>query len=128
MNYQLHDFEIDSVVLENDSIIFSFPNGFHVVDENGQEVEPLRKKLVFRIDTAGSPVESSVWIRRVTRWKGWRDISFQQFTDLFQKGNMTIHDEYDSKYTNWKMIQLNAAASCSNIEMFIADILEVECL
>lgn len=46
MNYQLHDYEIDSVVLENDRIIFSFPNGFFVADENGQELKPLRKKPI----------------------------------------------------------------------------------
>ena len=59
---------------------------------------------------------------------GWKDISFKQFTALFRKGNMVIHDEYDSKLTNWKMIQLNACAKWSNIELFVTDIAEIECL
>jgi hypothetical protein len=41
---------------------------------------------------------------------------------------MIVHDEYDSKSTNWKMIQINTAARRSNIELFIADIIDVECL
>lgn len=132
MQYQLHDYEIDSIVLENDRIIFSFPNGFYVADENGKELKPLRKKLAFVIDKEGcpnDPLESFVYIRRI-KWgrKGWREISFKQFVSLFKKGNMVIHDEYDSKLTNWKMIQLNAAVSCSNIELFITDILDTECL
>lgn len=125
MNYQLHDYEIDSVVLENNSVIFSFPKGFYVEDENGQA---LRKKLIFRIDTDGFPMESFLSIRRI-RWlgRGWREISFKQFTALFKKGNMIIHDEYDSRYTNWKMIQLNACTNCSNIELFITDIEGIAC-
>ena len=58
---------------------------------------------------------------------GWKEISFKQFSSLFKKGNMVIYDEYDSKLTNWKMIQLNAGTSRSNIELFITDIIDVEC-
>lgn len=129
MNYQLHDYEIDSVVLENDSVIFFFPNGFHVEDENGQAAKPLRKKLVFHIDTDGFALESFLSIRKIN-WnrRGWREISFQRFTALFKKGNMIIHDEYDSKLTNWKMIQLNTCSQGTNIELFITDIANIECL
>ena len=131
MNYQLHDYEIDSVVLENDRIIFSFPNGFFVADENGQELKPLRKKLAFIIDKdsfPNDPLESFIDIRRINRrMNGWKEISFKQFSSLFKKGNMVIYDEYDSKLTNWKMIQLNAGTSRSNIELFITEIIDVEC-
>ena len=131
MNYQLHDYEIDSVVLENDRIIFSFPNGFYVADENGQELKPLRKKLAFIIDKdsfPNDPLESFIDIRRINRrMNGWKKISFKQFSSLFKKGNMVIYDEYDSKLTNWKMIQLNAGTSRSNIELFITEIIDVEC-
>ena len=41
---------------------------------------------------------------------------------------MIIHDEYDSKSTNWKMIQLNSSTKRSNIELFITDIIDVECI
>ena len=58
---------------------------------------------------------------------GWKKISIKQFSSLFKKGNMVIYDEYDSKLTNWKMIQLNAGTSRSNIELFITDIIDVEC-
>ena len=133
MKYQLHDYEIDSVILDNNKVIFTFPNGFSVVDENGQELRPLRKKLAFIIDIdkdsfPNESLESYISIRRVNwRRNGWNEISFKQFTSLFRKGNMVIHDEYDSKLTNWKMFQLNASASRSNIELFITDILGVEC-
>lgn len=131
MKYQLHDYEIDSVVLENDKIIFSFPDGFYVADENGQELNPPRKKLAFLIDIDGwpnEPMESFISIRRI-KWgrRGWKNISFKQFTSLFKKGNMVIHDEYDSKLTNWKMIEINACTKWSNIELFITDIADVEC-
>jgi hypothetical protein len=58
---------------------------------------------------------------------GWKDISFKQFISLFEKGNMVIHDEYDSKSTNWKMIQLTTSTSRSNIELFITDIIDIAC-
>ena len=107
-----------------------FPKGFYVTDENGKELEPLRRKLVFTIDRGcctDEPLESFISIRRRGRFS-WNDISFKQFSALFKKGNMIIHDEYDSKLTNWKMIQLNAAARWSNIELFITDIIDIECL
>lgn len=132
MNYQLHDYELDAILLENDRIIFSFPNGFYVEDENGQELKPIRKKLAFTVDKEccpNEPLESFIFIRRIKRrMNGWKDISFKQFTSLFRKGNMVVHDEYDSKLTNWKMIQLNASTRRSNIELFITDIIDVECL
>lgn len=134
MKYQLHDYEIDAVILDNNKIIFSFPNGFHVVDESGQELRPLRKKLAFIIDMdkdsfPNESLESYISIRRINwRMNGWKDISFKEFTSLFKKGNMVIHDEYDSKLTNWIMIQLNACTKCGNIEMFITNIKNVECL
>ena len=131
MKYQLHDYEIDSFILEKDSIILSFPNGFYAEDDNGNEIKPLRHSLVFTVDRTCCPnetLESFVSIRRINhRYNGWRDISFKQFISLFKKGNMVIHDEYDSKLTNWKMFQLNASASRSNIELFITDIIDVAC-
>ena len=133
MEYQLHDCEIDAVILDNNKIIFSFPNGFYVVDENRQELRLLRKKLVFIIDIdkdsfPNETLESNITIRRINwRMNGWKEISFKQFSSLFKKGNMVIHDEYDSKLTNWKMIQLNACTKCGNIEMFITDIKNVTC-
>ena len=130
MNYILHDYEIDSIVLEDDKIIFSFPNGFYVTDDNGNELQPLRRKLVFTIDRGSCtdlPLESFLSIRRIGPL-GWREISFKRFTALFRKGNMIIHDEYNSKLTNWKMIQMNVCAKWSNIEMFITDIGKILCL
>jgi hypothetical protein len=133
MEYQLHDCEIDAVILDNNKIIFSFPNGFYVVDENRQELRLPRKKLVFIIDIdkdsfPNETLESNITIRRINwRMNGWKEISFKQFSSLFKKGNMVIHDEYDSKLTNWKMIQLNACTKCGNIEMFITDIKNVTC-
>ena len=131
MKYQLHDCEIDSVTLEDNRIIFSFPDGFCTLNENGQALKPFPKKLAFIVDKRNSStdsLESFIGIRRITRgMNGWKDISFKKFISLFKKGNMVIHDEYDSKLTNWKMIQLNACARCSNIELFITDIVDVEC-
>lgn len=132
MKYQLHDYEIDSLTLEKDSIIFSFPNGFYVEDDDGNEIKPLRHKLVFTVDRTGccsdEPLESFIFIRRINhRMNGWKDISFKQFVSLFKKGNMVIYDEYDSKLTNWKMLQVNANTSRSNIELFITDIVDISC-
>lgn len=131
MKYQLHDYEIDSIILENNRIVFSFPNGFFVADKNGKELKPSRKMLAFVIDKEccpNEPLESFISIRRI-KWgrKGWKEISFKHFTALFRKGNMVIYDEYDSKFANWKMIQLNTCTRCSNIELFITDIADIEC-
>ena len=49
------------------------------------------------------------------------------FLSLFKKGTMVIHDEYDSKLTNWKMLQFNTSTSRSNIELFITDIIDIAC-
>ena len=129
MNYQLHDYEIDSVTFEGNKIIFSFPKGFYVKDPHGAEETPLKHKLIFTIDRGwceNEPVESFVYIRQRKRF-GWKDISVKQFLALFRKGNMIVHDEYDSKLTNWKMLQLNANAKWSNIEMFVTDVENVQC-
>lgn len=128
MYYELHDYEIDSVILEDERIIFSFPNGFYVEDENGQPIEPPKKKLVFYLDVDGYHEESCIFIHRITWNRRWKEISFDQFAALFKKGNMIIHDEYDSKYTNWKILQMNACTRCSNIEMVITDVVGIECL
>lgn len=37
MTYQLYDYELDSVVLEEERIVFSFPKGFYMPDEDGQK-------------------------------------------------------------------------------------------
>lgn len=127
MNYQLHDYMIDSVILEENCIIFSFPDGFYATDDNGHEYVPIRRKLIFHIDSNGYPLESFLEIRRIT-WPGiWKTITYKQFSTLFKKGNMVIHDEYDSKLTNWKIIQLNANSNWSNIELRISDIEDIVC-
>lgn len=130
MQYQLHDYEVDSITFEDNKIIFSFPNGFYVTDDNGQEIMPPRKKLVFTVDRdnfPNDPVESFVTFRRINRrMNGWKEISFKQFSSLFKYGNMDIHDEYDSKLTNWKIIQMNANTKRSNIELHITDIINIE--
>lgn len=41
---------------------------------------------------------------------------------------MIIHDEFDSKLDGRKMFQLNTGGRWSNIEIFIEDIIDVECL
>ena len=131
MKYQLHDCEIDSFILEKDSIILSFPNGFYAEDDNETEIMSLRHKLVFTVDRTGCPdesLESFVFIRRINhRMNGWKDISFKKFISLLKKGSMIIYDEYDSKLTNWKMLQLNACTGRSNIELFITDIIDIAC-
>ena len=100
MKYQLHYYEIESFILEKDSIILSFPNGFYAEDDNGNEIKPLRHSLVFTVDRTccpNEPLESFVSIRRINhRYNGWRDISFKQFISLFKKGNMVIHDILNS--------------------------------
>lgn len=131
MNYQLHDYELDSVYFEDGAIVFSFPKGFYVTDENGQELKPRRTKLAFILDRSccpNEPLESFIFIRRINRRRnGWKDLSFKRFAALFRKGNMIVHDEFDSKLTNRKIIELNACTSWSNIELTIVDIIDVVC-
>ncbi|MBQ3099427.1 MAG: hypothetical protein IJC50_00400 [Clostridia bacterium] len=129
MYYILHDYEIDSVTFEENKIVFSFPEGFYVEDQHGKDVTPLRHKLIFTIDRSGcdnESVESFVEIRRRKRF-GWKEISVKQFLALFKKGNMFIHDEYDSRLTNCKMLMINTNTKWNNIEMFITDIEDVLC-
>ncbi len=125
MKYQLHDYEIDSISLEEDRIIFSFPQGFYAQDEKGKEIQPLPKKLIFHIekDSPQEPLEAYLHIRKHNYFgKRRKDISFQQFTALFKKGNMCIYDEYVSKFTNARMLQISASAW---IEMYIDNIGEI---
>ena len=90
MKYQLHDCEIDAIVLENNRIIFSFPDGFYVTDENGQELAPLRNKLVFVIDKeTNESLESYVSVRRIKRGRrGWKEISFM--IDIVKKSKRAV--------------------------------------
>ncbi len=130
MEYQLHDYEIDSVTLDGEKIVFSFPDGFYVTDDNGEELKPLRRKLVLTIDRhycMHVSLESFISIRKRGRF-GWKNISFKQFLALFKKGNMIIFDEFDSKMADQKMIQLNAHTSWTNIELLIENIVDVACI
>ena len=131
VKYNLHDCDIDAVTLNGNQIVFSFPDGYYAEDDNCQEIKSLRRKLVFTIGQyqPDESLDAYIEIRRISRnFKRWREISFKEFTALFKKGNMTIHDEYDSKLTNWKMIQLNADSRSSNIELWITDIIDVQCI
>ena len=130
MKYQLHDFKIDAIIFENDEIIFSFPDGFYAEDDDGNEIVPRRHKLAFKIQRTDpdETLESFLFISQANRClNGWKDISFKRFASYFKKGPMIIYDEYDSKLTNWKMIQLNANTKRSNIELFITDIIDIAC-
>ena len=105
----------------------------YYMDEPGKDIgfqsAGLGFKTVMEWGETNESLESYVSIRRIKRGRrGWKEISFKQFCSLFKKGNMVIHDEYDSKLTNWKMFQLNACTNWSNIELFITDILDVEFL
>ena len=56
----------------------------------------------------------------------WRLSEYPKDVDSFDF-ELVIYDEYDSKLTNWKMIQLNTSTSRSNIELFITDIIDIAC-
>ena len=51
MNYQLHDYEVDSIILKKDRIIFSFPNGFYVEEAGkrflSKSLPPFSKKEIW---------------------------------------------------------------------------------
>ena len=130
MKYELHDYELDAIILDGDQIIFSFPKGFYAEDDQGQPRHPLPTKLVLTIDKGwctDSPLDSFLEIQKRCRW-GWKEISFKQFTKLFKKGSMRVYDEYDSKLTNWKIFQINANTRWSNIELLITDVEDIACL
>ena len=130
MTYELHDYELDAIILDGDQIIFSFPKGFYAEDDHGQPRHPMPTKLVLTIDKGcctDIPLDSFLEIQKRCRW-GWKEISFKQFTKLFKKGNMLVYDEYDSKLTNWKIFQINANTRWSNIELLITDVEDIACL
>ena len=121
MTYQLHDYELDSVVLEEERIVFSFPKGFYIPDQDGQQAKPIRRRLVFSLGKDGC-----VFVRKTNKRRTkWKYISFEEFAALLKKGTFLVSDEYDSKLHGGKMIQLYGDA---NLELFIEGITNVACI
>ena len=131
MDYSLHDFFLTRMTLKKDKITFCFPDGYHDVNDKGKEIKP--KKLILTIDTGKYEVKNYISVRMAKPNRGctvWKDVPLRKFLRLLKKGSLIFFDEYDSKLTNAKMFQLNTGDKHKtgyNIELFITDILSVEC-
>ncbi len=132
MVYSLHDFFLTRMTLKKDKITFYFPEGFYAVSDKGKEIKP--KRLIFTIDVGKYNIKSFISVRMA---KGtnrgytlWKDVSLRKFLRLLKKGSLIFFDEYDSKLTNAKMFQLHTSGEHKvgyNIELFITDIVSVDC-
>ncbi len=132
MVYSLHDFFLTRMTMKKDKITFCFPEGYYAVNDKGKEIKP--KKLLLTIDTGKYAVKNFISVRmsKCTNrgYTLWKDVPLRKFLRLLKKGSLIFFDEYDSKLTNAKMFQLNTSDEHKagyNIELFITDILSVEC-
>lgn len=132
MKYNVHDYIIDAITLEGDSIIFSFPEGFHVANENGQELEPQRKKLVMTVDRTNWvnggkwPLESFISVRMSRNGQTWKKVPFKKLSGLLRKSVLIVWNEYEG-YWSQKMLQMRSRSGI-DVEMFIENIESVDYL
>ena len=132
MVYNLHDFILTRMTLKKDKITFFFPDGYHAVNDKGKKIKP--KKLILTIEIGKFAVKDYISVRMSKStnhgYTVWKDVPLRKFLRLLKKGSLIFFDEYDCKLTNAKMFQLDTCGDHKvgyNIELFITDILSVEC-
>ena len=126
--YQLHDSQINGITISDNSIVFSFSEGFWETDESGKEITQKQNcKIAFNIDNKFNlRVEEFISVRISGRNNVFKPISLARFVNLLKKTKFNVDMEYDCLFAKSKMLQLYSNSSKILVEFFIKEIERVE--
>ena len=127
MKYQLHDSQINRIEFGEDTITFTFSQGFWGTDEHGKMTEQLKNcKIVFEIDRNDVPIEDFISIRVSKKGGAYKTISLEKFMGLLKKSPFDVYLEYNCDFASSKMLQIHSNALRIRSEIFIEEIKNVE--
>ena len=127
MKYQLHDSQINRIEFGEDTITFTFSQGFWGTDEHGKMTEQLKNcKIVFEIDRNDVPIEDFISIRVSKKGGAYKTISLEKFMGLLKKSPFNVYLEYNCDFASSKMFQMHSNHLRVSAEIFIEEIKNVE--
>ena len=127
MKYQLHDSQINRIEFGEDTITFTFSQGFWGTDEHGKMTEQLKNcKIVFEIDRNDVPIEDFISVRISKKGGAYKTISLEKFMGLLKKSPFDVYLEYNCDFASSKMFQMHSNHLRVSAEIFIEEIKNVE--
>ncbi len=127
MNYQLHDSQINQIGFGENTIIFTFSQGFWTTNEQGKMIEQLNNcEIVFEIDRNDIPIEDFISVRISKKGGAYKIISLEKFMGLLKKSPFDVYLEYNCDFASSKMLQMHSNHLCVRAEIFIEEIKNVE--
>jgi hypothetical protein len=128
MKYELHDSQINNILIDENKIVLSFSEGFWELDTNGKEFsQKQNSKIIFNIDNEFSvPIEDFISIRISKRKNVFKPISLRDFKKLIKKSPFDVYMEYNCVFSSRKFLQLYSNKIRAFVEIFIEDIKSVE--
>ena len=128
MKYELHDSQINDILIDENKIVLSFSEGFWELDTNGKESSQKQNaKIIFNIDNEFSvPIEYFISIRISKRKNVFKPLSLRNLKKLIKKSPFDVHMEYNCVFSSRKFLQLYSNKIRALVEIFIEDIKSVE--
>lgn len=128
MKYELHDSQINNILIDENKIVLSFSEGFWELDTNGKEAsQKQNSKIIFNIDNEFSvPIEDFISIRISKRKNVFKPLSLRDFKKLIKKSPFDVYMEYNCVFSSRKFLQLYSNKIRALVEIFIEDIKSVE--
>ena len=126
--YELHDSQINDILIDGNKIVLSFSKGFWELDTNGKEsFQKQNSKIIFNIDNEFSvPIEYFISIRISKRKKVFKPLSLRDFKKLIKKSPFDVNMEYNCIFSSSKFLQLYSNKIGALVEIFIEFIESVE--
>ena len=126
--YELHDSQINDILIDGNKIVLSFSEGFWELDTNGKESsQKQNSKIIFNIDNEFSvPIEYFISIRISKRKKVFKPLSLRDFKKLIKKSPFDVNMEYNCLFSSSKFLQLYSNKIGALVEIFIEFIESVE--
>ena len=108
MKYELHDSQINDILIDGNKIVLSFSEGFWELDTNGKESsQKQNSKIIFNIDNEFSvPIEDFISIRISKRKNVFKPLSLRDFKKLIKKSPFDVYMEYNCVFSSRKFLQL----------------------
>ena len=128
MKYELHDSQINDILIDENKIVLYFSEGFWELDTNGKESsQKQNSKIIFNIDNEFSvPIEDFISIRISKRKNVFKPLSLRDFKKLIKKSPFDVYMEYNCVFSSSKFLQLYSNKIRALVEIFIEDIKSVE--